>query len=260
MLMTPTKHSAHPIANIFPLMTREQTERLAEEIIVDGQREPIVLFGHLIVDGRNRECACQMLGIAPAVIPFTGAEDDILPYVVKVNLARRDLSLEQRAMIAARVVNTGHSYFASTWKPGPASLTTYVVTCGAAAKMFGVHRSSVNKAKMVLEKATPEVIAAVEQGKMSINRAYGSTIPAERRPVPPPKKSDAERAEAQRYKSNIFAHLRTGIDELTSLPQPADVAAIARALDRSDLISRKLPLALKWLQEFATCLSPSSKS
>lgn len=248
-----TKH--HPIADIFPLMTHEQLERLADDIIANGQREPVILFDQQIVDGRNRENACHMLGIETEYAQFDGTADDILPYVVKVNLPRRDLSLEQRAMIAARIVNTGSSYFAHTWKPGPDSLTTFAVTSGAAAKMFDLNRSSVNKAKMILAKATPEVISAVQRGKMSIYRAYDGTVPAERRRSAPSKQSDDERAEAHRSRSNIYSHLRLGIEELTSLPNPADVAAIARALDRSDLTSRKVPLALKWLQEFTACLS-----
>jgi hypothetical protein len=258
MLMTAANYSFHPLTGIFPAMTYEQLERLAEQIIIDGGLlEPIVLSGPLIIDGRARSRACEMLGITPDYVQFEGSEEDILPFIVKANLPRRELGSEQRAMIAAGLVNVGSNYIASQWKPGPNSLTQYAVTSKSIAPMFGINRSTVNKAKMILAKATPEVVVAVEQGRMSISRGYETTVPAGRRPVVA-KLTVEERAAALRTRSNIYSHLRLGVDELTSLPKPADVAAIARALDRSDFIARKVPLALKWLQEFNECLSSKS--
>jgi hypothetical protein len=49
----------HPIADVFPLMDGEKFAELVQSIKENGQREPIMTFNDLILDGRNRYRACQ---------------------------------------------------------------------------------------------------------------------------------------------------------------------------------------------------------
>src|SRR5690606_33595186 len=70
-----------------------------------GLREPPVLLGGRVLDGRNRYRACLEVGVAPRFVDFDGGEGDALAYVVSLNLHRRHLSESQRAMVAARIAN-----------------------------------------------------------------------------------------------------------------------------------------------------------
>jgi len=60
------------IATIFPLMSEQESAALAEDILKNGLREPILTFNNQIVDGRNRYLTCKKLGIEPRYIEWDG--------------------------------------------------------------------------------------------------------------------------------------------------------------------------------------------
>jgi len=62
----------HPAASIFPMMSDADIEALVADIRTNGQREPIITTEGMILDGRNRARACEMLGIAPITAELDG--------------------------------------------------------------------------------------------------------------------------------------------------------------------------------------------
>ncbi len=90
---TPLPH--HPLAALFPM--------LSDDIATRGQEEPDWLLDGQILDGRNREAACALLGIDAWTKEYEG--NDPLGFVLSLNLHRRHLTESQRAMVAARVVD-----------------------------------------------------------------------------------------------------------------------------------------------------------
>lgn len=93
----------HPVANIFPLMARQEFDDLKADIAKNGLLEPIWLDKYgLIVDGRNRYLACLELGITPQYRTYEG--DDPLAFVVSANLKRRHLSQLQKSIIALDLI------------------------------------------------------------------------------------------------------------------------------------------------------------
>jgi ParB-like chromosome segregation protein Spo0J len=102
----------HPAANLFPLLDPEsdQYKKLALSIKHNQQFEPIVLDSEdRILDGRNRMRVCIELGIEPRVRYFhdlglvnkDGKPVDAAEYAYEKNIARRDLTDDQRVMIVA---------------------------------------------------------------------------------------------------------------------------------------------------------------
>src|SRR4030042_6737746 len=93
----------HPIANIFPLMSDNEIETLAEDIKKNGLIEPIVTFEGKILDGRNRYLACESAKHSPALKPYLGS--DPVSFVISLNLNRRNLNESQRGIVAAKLAN-----------------------------------------------------------------------------------------------------------------------------------------------------------
>lgn len=203
----------HEAANIFPL-DEENIDALAEDIRVNGQVQPIEIFEGKILDGRRRWTACQRLGIQPkmkAVYP-----DDPIAHVLSLNLHRRHLNPSQLSMVAARA----RDYYDRQAKErqkmsqgrgvkGVENLPPLNETGKArdqAGKAVGVSGKSVDYATRVLEKGTPALIQAVDEGKMAISTA--AILAAE-----PPEVQDKEASlpkRNRRYGSGLGGSIANG--------------------------------------------------
>lgn len=157
----------HPHAGIFPLLDGEEFRALVEDIRENGQREPITIHDNMILDGRNRYNACLAAGIEPWVIGFRDGEDP-LAFVISVNLHRRHLDESQRAMVAARIATL------------PLGANQHRVGLGApigapsqpaVAATLKASRRSVQRARVVLDHGTPDLVAAADQGDIPVSQA-----------------------------------------------------------------------------------------
>ena len=87
----------HLDAETFPLMTEAELDELARDIATHGLRDPLKTdhTGEFLVDGRNRQRACERTGVAPRyeALPL---DTDIFAYVISANLHRRHLTDAQR--------------------------------------------------------------------------------------------------------------------------------------------------------------------
>jgi ParB-like chromosome segregation protein Spo0J len=92
----------HPIADLFPMMTDEELADLAADIKANSLLHPIVVDKDgLLIDGRNRDRACEIAGIEPATVLFEG--DDPRAYIIASNISRRHLTKGQQAMAMAMI-------------------------------------------------------------------------------------------------------------------------------------------------------------
>jgi hypothetical protein len=196
----------HPAAKLFPMMTPEEFEGLKTDISIHGQREPIVLHGGLILDGRNRYQACLELikegkKIEPRFREFNGRDgESITSFVLSSNLHRRHLDTGQRAMIgveslaffeaeakAAQIEKgkEGGRGKKKTILPNDSKVSrneqTSVTKAGRA---LGVSGRTVARAKQVKESA-PELAPEVRNGTITLPEAQKVSHyePDERREV-----------------------------------------------------------------------------
>jgi N6-adenosine-specific RNA methylase IME4/ParB-like chromosome segregation protein Spo0J len=142
-------------------MEGQELDALVADIAAHGLREPITLFEGRILDGRNRFLACQRADVEPRFTDYDG--DDPLAFVFSLNLKRRHLNESQRAMVAAKLATLprGANQHASIEAPSQE----------AAADLLNVSRSGVQRAREVLDHGTPELVHAVEQGRIAVSRA-----------------------------------------------------------------------------------------
>lgn len=168
------EHEAHEAASVFPMMSEAELAALAADIAEHGLREPIVRIkngsGYKILDGRNRERACQIAKVKASYRDFSTRRDgkDPVAFVISENIARRHLSESQRAMVAARLAGLGLGSNQHA-KRGSANLPT--LPQGEAAARVNVAERSVRSARAVLDKGTAALVAAVERDQIAVSAA-----------------------------------------------------------------------------------------
>lgn len=82
-------------------MSADDFQALKDDIETNGQREPVMLFDGMVLDGWHRYRACIELGIKPQ--HFTFGDDDPVAFVESANLHRRHLTASQRAAAVVAV-------------------------------------------------------------------------------------------------------------------------------------------------------------
>jgi hypothetical protein len=162
MTTTPPQYEFHPFANKFRMMTDAEYRDLVADIKAHGEHEPIWLYQGKILDGRNRDKACRELGIKPNYSDFEGDDEQAEAFVYSMNVARRHLDESQRAMHAAR---------SATLRSGQRADQVKGVSIGTAAKTHNVSRRTALRAKKVLDKGSPELVAAVDRGEIKVSAA-----------------------------------------------------------------------------------------
>lgn len=161
----------HQLANVFPLIDGAEFAELVSDIRKHGVREPIWIYEGEILDGRNRYRASREAGVDCPMQEYHG--DDPVSFVVSLNLKRRHLSESQRAMVAAKLANLSDGQRADQ-----AAQICAAVTQNEAADMLNVSRRTVQTAKAVQEQGAPELVQAVETGKVSVSAAADiATLP-----------------------------------------------------------------------------------
>lgn len=161
----------HPLSNIFPLITGEEFSSLVHDIKTNGQREAIVLFEGKILDGRNRYRACRECGSEVVTREFEGG--DALDYVLSLNMYRRQLTIAQRAVIAAElaVMSSRGAKTEDGIESDSDADDKQGMGIEAAAKLMGISPRSVSSAARVHRVGTPELVEAVKAGVVSVSAA-----------------------------------------------------------------------------------------
>lgn len=173
----PAPREYHEVANLFPLLDGEEYEALKNDIAQNGLRESIWLHPDgRIIDGRNRYRACVDTGILPHYRTWAG-DGSLVAFVVSLNLHRRHLSSDQRAVIALDALPMLEEE--ARERQGVRTDLTSVkilteVSNGRAsqqaAEMFGTNRQYVSDAKW-LQREAPEMVEQVKAGDLKLIHA-----------------------------------------------------------------------------------------
>lgn len=172
----------HAVAAIFPMMEGEEYDAFKQDIKEHGLKEPIVTYQNLIIDGRNRYRASRELNIKPVYTEWNG-EGLLTEHVVSLNLHRRHLTTNQRAMLGAKIKDSlsaeAHERMAKTqFSANPAARDNYPYPCAdtgksvdLAAKIVKVSPFPVREAAYVCKHGTPELIEAAQSSIVAMHNA-----------------------------------------------------------------------------------------
>lgn len=169
----------HEAAHLFPL-EEETIGELADDIRERGQLVTIKVMGGKILDGRRRWLACERAKVQPRLEAVDVL--DPVAYAVSLNLKRRNLKPSQAAMVGAKVRDIYAMQAKERQLSGLKRGDEKPVVANwpqretgkardKAAEAVGVGGRTIDRATRVLKKGEPEVIAAVEQGRMAISTA-----------------------------------------------------------------------------------------
>ena len=171
-----------------PPLTEEEYKQLEQNILARGKLlNPILLWDGIIVDGHNRFYICMEHGIEFEVkeMEFDSREDATL-WILENQLGRRNLSDAARIELALKKEDMlkklakenlkragGDKYGKET----PLSLSSTankktVHVQKSLAKEAGISEGTFFKYKQVMEQGRPELIEAVQSGKMKIGTAH----------------------------------------------------------------------------------------
>lgn len=152
--MTATKRKVHPVADLFPMLVGEDLEALAADIGERGLLHPVVLDSEgRVLDGRNRLAACELAMVDPTFVTYEGEDAD--GYALAVNIARRNLSRGQAAMIAAKARLVSNRSMA------------------AASEAAGTSKARIVQASTIIDFA-PDLVDAVISGATPLDAAYAT--------------------------------------------------------------------------------------
>jgi len=164
---------------LLPAMAKEEKQKLRESLELEGCRDPLVLWGDILVDGHNRYRLCMELGI-----PFRTVDRAFLDrnavklWILENQLTRRNLSDLDRIDAVMNIeffiavkAKENQSRSEGRGKKGCQNSDNLIDTKQEAAALAGVSHDTYAKGKKVLEKGTPKLKQAVREKKASIDAA-----------------------------------------------------------------------------------------
>ncbi len=90
----------HPLSAKFPAMSADEFESLKEDLEQFGQRDPIIIYENMVLDGWNRYRALEELGLGSKTEALSDVIDPV-SFVFSKNLHRRHLDAGQRGILVA---------------------------------------------------------------------------------------------------------------------------------------------------------------
>lgn len=198
-------------------MPEDRLLELSQDIKQNGQKEAVVLYEGMILDGWHRHQACQIAGISTRAHEYKG--DDPAGFVESKNAHRRDLTASQRAAIIVALRDwsrqPGRPKKEKNREPGSPFSPQSNSDLAAAA---GVSTKTIKDAKTAHEAGLGDAVRNGEKSaKQAASEARGK--PAEKKPS----QIEKLKAEIAEYKSRI-QDLEESIDNLTDEIRLADLA------------------------------------
>ncbi len=157
----------HPACAAFPALPDSELQDLAADIRQNGLLDPVTMLDGLLLDGRCRWLACELAGIAPDSVEFSGASPFI--FVLSKNRHRRHLTKSQKAMAVARLAKLQHG--TNRYMAKVDVLAENIYTSDKLAEQSGLPRSGVQYGRTVLAKALPHIVDMVDKGEVHVRVA-----------------------------------------------------------------------------------------
>jgi hypothetical protein len=166
--------TAEPFKSLFPVRP-DDLNRLIESMQHDGFKSsfPIIVWREkaVVIDGHSRLEAARRVGLDEVIVQELSFDSEAaaLRFAKEAQLNRRNLSDAELLALLPYYdkPNTPGTKFKEAAAGGKSAART--------AEVLGVNRGKIEKARTVLEKATPKQLEAIAKGEKSLNKVYNET-------------------------------------------------------------------------------------
>jgi len=188
---------------LIPLLSKEEYAQLEENLLLNGIREPISLWGETIIDGHNRYEIAQKYGLLFTTINYDFEnEDNVLLWIIKNQFGRRNISAYDRSILALNLKPIIAEKAKEQQIRKPISVVSQnsekqkpIDTQKELAEIAGVSHDTIAKVEKIEQIATPEIKSQLKRGDISINKAYQDIKRQEKQQkiiIPQPESSDVK--------------------------------------------------------------------
>jgi hypothetical protein len=185
-------------------LTPDEHDALERSILAEGCRDALVVWGDVLVDGHNRHGICVKHGLPFQTVQNSSFKsmDDVHLWMIEQHLGRRSVSDFQRGVLALRKKDILAARKAAA-APAPKAASSEAALESASAepakdlppwadpeplnsreaiaKAARISSATVSQIEKIQKTATPELVAAVKAGDISINAAAAvASLPVER--------------------------------------------------------------------------------
>lgn len=163
-------------------LSESELGMLEQNILRDGIRDPLVVWGDTLIDGHNRYAIAQKHGLEYKTVQIE-LEDDTAAkiWIMNNQLGRRNLSTATRALMALdmKPLFAKQAKERMDWRSNhavPSGGTPSGKTRDQLAKIAKVSKSSIDYAEYIKAHAPDEIMQKVENDEMSLRTAYKETV------------------------------------------------------------------------------------
>ena len=165
---------------LIPPLSSEEYMQLEQNLIKDGIREAISVWGETIIDGHNRYEIAQKNRLSYSIKNYEFEnESDVIVWIINNQFGRRNLTAYDRSVLALRLkpVISEKAKEQQLRKPAESVSQnsvkqTPIDTQRELAEIAGVSHDTISKVEKIEQAATPEVISQLKRGDISIHKAY----------------------------------------------------------------------------------------
>ena len=169
-------------------LSEDEYKQLEENLLAEGCRDALVIWNDTIVDGHNRYEICSRNHIPYYTKELSFKDrDDVIAWIIRNQLGRRNISLYTRASLALRLKPLiaekakENQRAAGGAAPVPQNSAEPLETRQVLAKIAGVSRDTIDKVTKIESAASPEVKEKLRKGEISVHRAYQDIRDAEKK-------------------------------------------------------------------------------
>jgi N6-adenosine-specific RNA methylase IME4 len=173
------------LKSLIPALSKEEFEQLEKNILDEGIRDPIVVWGDTIIDGHNRyEIACKHRILYNTVEKIFDNKEAVTKWMIINQFGRRNLTAYDRSILALKLKpvfeEKAKERMISGKKLDPSQKSEQGKTSKEIAKVAGLSHDTIAKVEKIEKKAPEEIKNKVKSGEISINQAYQQVKKAEK--------------------------------------------------------------------------------
>ena len=166
--------------HIIPPLSADEYNQLEKNILQDGIREPLVVWGDTLIDGHNRLSIAQKHGLEYKTVSMDFGDDKAAKeWIILNQFGRRNINNYQRSVLALELkpilAEKAKERQLSTLAQNKTDVQISAPrgkTRDELAAIAGVSHDTIAKVEKIELSASEDVKAQVRSGEMSVNQAY----------------------------------------------------------------------------------------